>query len=110
MILHYEEMKKSATHSICVVKTKEIIPLLETETLIGRGADNTISLQNNFIARYHASIQRMEGEFYLIDKNSANGTSLNGIKVEPLVPVKLSNNDRILLAGTEELVFLENSL
>lgn len=99
----------NSTHSVRIVKTNEIIPLVETSTTIGRKEGNIIFIQRGCISRQHAIIEEIDDEYYLKDINSANGTLLNGTKLLPYEPVKLSNNDSILLAGVEELVFFENT-
>lgn len=75
---------------------------------IGRSEDNSIVLSDRWMSRNHAMIQRMgQGEFYLIDLGSRNGTFVNGRRVS--IPVALHNGDRITF-GQTELDFLTNPL
>jgi adenylate cyclase len=61
---------------------------------IGRTGENDIVLLNEWVSRQHALVQRMEnGDYYLFDLGSRNGTFLNGARVT--VPVVLNNGDRI---------------
>ena len=61
---------------------------------LGRTADNNVVLRNDWVSRQHALVQRMvNGEYYLFDLGSRNGTFVNGVRVT--VPVVLNNGDRI---------------
>lgn len=70
---------------------------------IGRSDDNNFVLPDRWISRNHAMLQCMEnGEFYLIDLGSRNGSFVNGRRVS--VPVTLHNGD-LLTFGQTELQF-----
>ena len=71
---------------------------------IGREADNDIQIDNPAVSRHHAEIYRQGFPFYLEDKNSTNGTQLNGSVISWKSP--LSDNDRITI-GKHTLVFVE---
>lgn len=61
---------------------------------LGRTCENNIVLPSNWVSRQHALVQRQEnGEYYLFDLGSRNGTFVNGARVT--VPVALNNGDRI---------------
>jgi adenylate cyclase len=63
---------------------------------LGRSIDSQIRLPSESVSRQHALVQRMEnGEYYLFDLGSRNGTFLNGIRVT--IPVPLNDGDRISL-------------
>ena len=63
---------------------------------LGRTSDNQIRLPSELVSRQHAMVQRMEnGEFFLFDLGSRNGTFLNGTRVT--IPAQLNNGDRISL-------------
>ncbi len=67
---------------------------------VGRSDDNSLVLPDRWISRNHAMLQGMvNGEFYLIDLGSRNGTFLNGRRVS--VPVTLHDGDRITFGQTE---------
>lgn len=51
---------------------------LTTSASIGRSVDNTISIDDPGIARYHAMIELRDDAFWLNDLGSANGTAING--------------------------------
>lgn len=56
------------------------------------------------VSRLHAKISRQEGEYYLEDLNSTNGTYLNGNPVEYHQKKKLHRGDKIRF-GAEEFLF-----
>jgi adenylate cyclase len=61
---------------------------------LGRTSENNIVLPSEWVSRQHALVQRAEnGDYYLFDMGSRNGTFLNGIRVT--VPAELNNGDRI---------------
>lgn len=82
-----------------------MLPLAETETVIGRRAGLDIVLSHPLVSRQHASI-RSEGEtFEIVDLGSSHGTWVNGHRIDKLA---LRSRDRIRLGQLGvELVFLE---
>jgi adenylate cyclase len=66
---------------------------------IGREDDNAIILNDQWLSRNHAMLQRMEsGEFVIIDLGSRNGTCVNGRRVN--VPVIVHHEDLITVGQT----------
>ena len=57
------------------------------------------------VSRIHAKIEQVEGDYYIEDLNSTNGTYLNGELLEYHQKVKLQMRDRITF-GIEEFIFL----
>jgi len=73
-------------------------------TSIGRASDNKIPLADDSnVSRYHVEIENRDGEFWLIELGSSNGTTVNGEPLETEIP--LQDGDRILLGGTSEIEF-----
>ncbi len=73
-------------------------------TTLGRVADNDVSFpQDSNISRYHAEIEERFGDYWLIDLQSSNGTTVNGEPVK--TEVLLQESDQILLGGSSELLF-----
>lgn len=68
---------------------------------IGRASDCTIPIKDRYLSRKHAEIVSAAGEWVLKDCGSANGTYLNGSRVER--DHRLHNGDRIRLGDTEIL-------
>jgi len=69
----------------------------------GRAATNQVVLADERVSRRHAIIHRQgEGEFWLLDLGSSNGTYLNGRRVSK--PGRLRNGDAIQI-GAFQAVF-----
>ena len=68
-----------------------------TETVIGRDAANVGYVDDRQVSRQHARITCVNGEFWVEDLKSTNGTRLNGATVERH---KLSDNDQISVGDT----------
>jgi pSer/pThr/pTyr-binding forkhead associated (FHA) protein len=47
-------------------------------TRIGRAPDNELQLDDQFVSAHHAVIERRDGTWWLTDKDSTNGTLVNG--------------------------------
>lgn len=57
------------------------------------------------VSRIHARISREDGNYYLEDMNSTNGTYLNGEQLEYRQKQKLAAGDRVMF-GMEEYIFM----
>ncbi|MGE3315850.1 MAG: ATP-binding protein [Planctomycetaceae bacterium] len=71
---------------------------------IGRGARNEIRIIDNEVSRQHATIHRANGTFILTDRNSSNGTAVNGQQVRVR---ELKNGDQVQV-GRSVFLFNEN--
>ena len=77
------------------------IPIEDT-CAIGRGPGNHVVLEHEHVSRHHALIRRADnGECWIIDLGSANGTYVNHRRVNRL---RLSDGDTIAI-GTYAFVF-----
>jgi pSer/pThr/pTyr-binding forkhead associated (FHA) protein len=74
-----------------------VFPLLPV-TSIGRSAGNTIVLVDGYSSSEHALISRRNGQWYLQDQGSRNGTLLNDVPVADTAVV--SAGDIIAIGGT----------
>jgi adenylate cyclase len=73
---------------------------------VGRSEDNHFVLTDRWISRSHAMLQRMDnGQFYIIDLGSRNGTFVNGRRVS--IPLTLQNGDRLTFGQTELQFFCQ---
>lgn len=84
-------------------KVKEVYSL-EEDVTIGRSNKNTIVIKDPYISKNHLSIVKDEGDYYLEDLNSANGTFVNGDRIMDVV--KLKNGDTIRL-GQVDFIFVK---
>jgi len=65
---------------------------------LGRAENNSLCLPDASVSRRHAVLHRQpDGEFWLVDLGSVNGTYLNALRI--FQPVKLHDGDLIALAG-----------
>jgi predicted component of type VI protein secretion system len=79
--------------------------VLKDDTItIGRMKGNTIVLDDDSVSLSHARITRVDGEFFLKDLNSTNGTIVNGQTVHE---VKLKDQDRIRFADINGQFFAD---
>ena len=70
-------------------------------TAIGYGKKkNDLHLDDDFVSRAHARIDRQDGDYMLMDLKSKNGTKLNGHRLEPYNPQLLSHGDKIEVGDT----------
>jgi len=51
------------------------------------------------ISSNHAKVTKANNEWFITDLNSTNKTFVNGVKLEPNVPVKIKQNDVVILAN-----------
>ncbi len=66
---------------------------------LGRSSSNSVVIADAKASRHHATIHLQdEGEFWLIDLGSINGTALNDRRV--VRPVRLRDGDRVVIAET----------
>lgn len=85
----------------------ETVPLTESLITIGRASDCTVPIRDRYLSRKHAEIVPVSGDWILKDCGSANGTYLNGVRVESQKILK--TGDRIRL-GDSEIVFQMTNL
>ena len=74
-------------------------PLQGGSVSIGRASDCTIPIKDRYLSRKHAEIIPVGAAWMLKDLGSANGTYLNGSRVERDEPLR--TGDRIRLGDTE---------
>ena len=79
--------------------------LVRAETIVGRGDEGHIAIEEEQISRVHCKI-RVEGSVCtIIDAGSRNGTSVNGRRLAPNVAQRLRNLDEIEI-GSHRLLLL----
>lgn len=63
---------------------------------IGKSTSCTVCIPNDYVSSYHAEILLLDnGDIYLTDCGSKNGTFLNGKRISPNVDVPVRRGDRI---------------
>jgi hypothetical protein len=64
------------------------VPLDRDEITIGRSVDNVVQLPERNVSRLHARLLRRNGELLLEDLRSANGTRVNGVRIQEAVQLQ----------------------
>lgn len=72
---------------------------------MGRSNRCTIPIKDNFVSKVHLQIFEDDGSYFIEDLNSANGTFLNGNKIEDII--ELRNGDTIGV-GLIQFIFVDN--
>lgn len=83
------------------------IALAEGTRVIGRGDfDRTLAGEDlKYISRQHLSITFEDSEYFVEDRDSANGTNLNGVEIKGKGKQMLQDGDRIEVAAVVTLTF-----
>lgn len=69
---------------------------------IGRRTGNTIQiLDDPYVSGAHAEITDDDGWLQIVDSGSTNGTIVNGVKLEPQMPLELNDGDEIVFGRTQ---------
>jgi len=71
---------------------------------IGRDKSNQLIIADPKVSRFHALVNFEDGEAYIKDTNSSNGTYVNDVQIPPNVKHKLKDGDKIKL-GTTVITF-----
>ena len=79
--------------------------LRDDTTIIGRGADCDVIIDDRQASRHHARIFSSAGGYLLEDLGSKNGTFLNGNAVDE--PAPLQDGDEIGIAFAAKLTFVD---
>jgi pSer/pThr/pTyr-binding forkhead associated (FHA) protein len=71
-------------------------PFGEDRITIGRRVDNHVALDEDNISRQHVSVERRDGQYFICDLGSANGTYLNNLRTDF---AKLNDGDRMRIGN-----------
>jgi hypothetical protein len=82
---------------LMVKPDREIQLSRSAETVIGRDSTNAAYVDDRQVSRHHAKITCVDGDFWIEDLNSLNGTRVNGATVSKQ---KLADNDQINVGDT----------
>lgn len=81
-------------------RERNSVVLLKDSYLVGKLKTKVdLWIDDEAISRIHARIQKENGEYYLCDMNSTNGTFLNGRRLDVNEKVQLHVADEITFAG-----------
>ena len=68
---------------------------------VGRDRENKLHIRSSAVSRYHAVLTGRDGDHYVQDLDTTNGTFLNGKRVKK---VQISPGDKITIANVDILV------
>ena len=72
-----------------------VVPMVRQEITIGRQPGNMVRLTERNVSRRHARLSRQSGTFFLEDLSSANGTEVNGERLQGQVALRVGDQVRI---------------
>ena len=70
--------------------------LNSNEVTIGKRQCEIEIADNPAVSKHHAMIQKKEGNYYLVDLNSTNGTKVNGKKINADIPELPSEKYKVI--------------
>ncbi len=74
-------------------------PISSQSVLIGRGRECGVMLDSADVSREHVNVYFQEGTWWLRDRGSRNGTTVDGQEVRGAGPVRLRSGSQIVLGG-----------
>lgn len=86
--------------------------ILGESKYFGSQNDCDITCENKYVSRKHFEIYSLMYrlgpivDYFIVDLGSMNGTWLNGEKLEPNKPYKISSNDLLCVAGIYKFKFI----
>ncbi len=82
----------------------DTIRIRQTPFIIGKMEDVCDGLlREPTVSRIHARLEQQDGQIYLVDCNSTNGTFLNGVRLEPNRRYPVQAGDEIMLSDLKYL-------
>lgn len=75
---------------------------------VGRGTDCNLAIDHETMSRRHLSVSLRRGECWVEDHGSANGTFVNGVRLNPHEPMRVRPEDQILLAQSGVKLMISN--
>ena len=82
---------------------RSTVPLTLPVCKLGRNSENQVVLNDPSISRFHAEVRASNGDFFLVDLGSKNGSLVNG---EFIKEKRLAHGDRIQLGSNPAQVVL----
>ncbi len=83
------------------------LPVTTPLVSFGRSAECTVPIRDRFLSRRHAEIVQEEGQWFVRDCGSVNGTMLNGARIHGRLPLK--DGDRITLGDSEVVIHSDDA-
>ena len=87
-----------------LAKDGRVIPITDTVFTVGRRPGNLLCITDDqFISGMHAELVWRNGQTFVVDKNSTNGTFVNDQKLSPGSEMIVNNGDRVKFGATTYL-------
>ena len=80
--------------------------VIDGDISLGRSSKNDVVIKDKFVSKNHLLIREKNQRYYLEDLGSANGTFLNGVKIDSNELIELQNNDKIGV-GFIQFIFVD---
>lgn len=90
----------------CPIFAPRHYSLTDEKITIGRSSSCTISINDRYLSRQHAEITRVDGQWFVMDSGSVNGTLLNGGPLRERTPLR--PGDQITIGDNEIHVIAED--
>lgn len=87
------------------VDTNQNIEIKKNKIDVGRNFNCDLHIDSNYISQIHASFYYEDSSWFIMDKNSMNGTWLNGVKLDGNKKYELDSDYIINFAGIKKYVF-----
>jgi len=84
------------------------IELGKTDFAIGREEGRNLVIPSDMVSRHHATVSFKDGQYYIEDNDSSNGTTLNNLPLEPKKPHQLNHKD-IMKFDMFEFIFVDSA-
>ncbi len=82
---------------LCTNQLQELFPVKDGFVRVGRESDNDIQLLDEAVSRHHAQLSNMPNVCDIQDHNSANGTYVNGKRIQSAI---LRHGDEIRIGNS----------
>lgn len=73
---------------------------------IGRDKKNDFVIEDGLVSRFHLEIQQIRGSYFVQDRDSSNGTMINGKKIKAGKYIKINPGDTLSIGGRIEMTML----
>jgi len=87
----------------CTSRLLDMIKLPDGKTILGRkeGRSDVVVSGDGYISSAHLSIEIEDDQVHATDMQSTNGTFIGGEKMDPIVPIQISEGAEIRIGETE---------
>ena len=75
--------------------------IIGNKALVGRSVKCDVVLKDESLSRQHCLIEIQDGEFYITDVGSANGITIDGIRIAPNERTRFASFNSLFLATVE---------